>query len=483
MRDVSVEIARLCERCRDHVADSAKPGQPRYAEDLLRLLGWEQPLPFTPREAAAGLGALTYLLRAGGQTNIGAFFLPPGLLDPPSGTLARGLDFCPASRALVREARECAMHYVFITDFHRSLLYDPKSEELLLHADDPRGFNQAFAPALRRAQVERGGLEEVRRQPRSAVARDLREWCQRWIDTFVQDAGLPVETGCLLVDRLITIGFLFDHEILRRTKWRLEQRFLGLVGRAAAPKPEGVGQALVKLFHDMGLDWRMDLFACDPALDAALARDAFAAPLLREFGLLSRNKFHMATVLESFNHGEPSEKLRVRMVPDENDERDRYLARQSLDTIDEARIEIDLMEEGYRALFHWFDRVVGLYERLEREFDARTYRSLPQAQELDLLDWSRIDANRPGACGDKIAHACARGFGVYYSGPRQYRIARLLLTLHVIGRYHAARQPVERFPGFENVFLPRPRVLDSRHVMRASSTLPLSDDPLNYPMY
>jgi hypothetical protein len=483
MKDVSVEIARLCERCRDHVADSTKSGQPRYAEELLRLLDWEQPLPFTPREVAAAHGATTYLLRGGGQTNVGVFFLPPGLLDPPSSHLARGLDFCPVSRDLVREARECAMHYVLISDFHRSLLFDPKSEELLLHADDPRAFNESIAPVLRRAQVERGVLEEVRRQPRSAVARDLREWCQRWIDTFVQDAGLPVEAACLVLDRLITVGYLFDHEILRRTKWRLEQRFRDLVARASGPQRDGVGQALVKLFHDMGLDWRMDLFACDPALDAALARDGFSAPLLREFGLLSRNKFHLATILESFNHGEAAEKLRVRMVPDENDERDRYLARQSLESIDQARIEIDLMEEGYRALFHWFDRVVALYDRLENEFDARTYRSLPQAQELDLLDWSDIDATRPGACGDKLAYACEHGFGVYYSGPRQYRIARLLLTLHVIGRYHQFRQPVERFPSFAKVFLPRPKLLNSQYVMRASSTLPLSDDPLNYPMY
>lgn len=482
MKDTSVEITKLCESCRGHVADSSRANQQQYAEQLLRLLDWEMPIPFSPREAAVALSALPYLLRAGGQTCIGVYFLPPGLLDPPSSVVARGLDFCPVAKSLVEEAEACSMHYVLITDFHRSYFYEPKSQELLLHADDPRSFNQVLAPVLQRHQVERGALEEVRRQPRSSVARQLREWSQRWIDTFSQDLNLPVDSACLIIDRLLVIGFLFDHEILRRTKWRLQRRFLGLVERAFGRSTPG-SDTLVKLFHDMGLDWRMDLFECRQDVDRALEQEGLTSALLREFSLLARNKFNVATVLEGFNCGEPAEKLRVRMVPDDNEERDRYLSRQTLESIDTARIEIDLMEEGYRSIFHWFDRVVAFYERLESDFDARTYRSVPQAQELDLFSWGALDASRPSACGDKLAYACEHGFGIYYSGPRQLRIARLLLTMHLISRYDQTKQPIDRFPSLGAVFLQRPKVLTSQYVMRASSSIALNDDPLNYPMY
>lgn len=57
--------------------------------------------------------------------------------------------------------------------------------------------------------------------------------------------------------------------------------------------------------------------------------------------------------------------MRVRAVPDSNDERDHFLSRQTVSTVDSARIEIDLLEEGYRSIFHWFDKVVAVYERLE----------------------------------------------------------------------------------------------------------------------
>jgi len=225
----------------------------------------------------------------------------------------------------------------------------------------------------------------------------------------------------------------------------------------------------------MWCDWRIDLFEVIPELDQVLSQDAIAVPLLKEFALLSRSKFSIATILESFNVGDPAEKLRVRMVPDVNEEREHYLAKQSLDTIDSARIEIDLMEEGYRAVFHWFDMVVALYDRLSADFDAKTYRSAPVNGELDLFAWSQLDAGRPRACADKMAYACERGFGIYYSGPRQYRIGRLLLTLHLISRYDQSRQAVNTFPTLRNVMMKRPLVLQSERIMASRSAAHLVD--------
>lgn len=465
MREASLEIAKLCESWRDRLADSSRNEQPRYAEELLGLLGWELPIPFTPQGGIAALSAAPYLLRARGQTLVAAYFLMPGVLDPPSAVLDRGLDFCAATRVLVDETRALNVPFALATDMYRYYLYDTRTEELLLCADDPKSFNGEFADTLRRERMERGSLEEVRRQPRSTVARQLREWAQRWIEHMVSRARISEELACLMIDRLLVIRFLFDHDILRRTKWRLQQRFMDLVSQASEARPDGVGDALTRLFHDMWFDWKLDLFEAVPELDHALSNDAVAAPLLRECSLLARGKFQVDVILESFNYGDPSEKMRVRMVPDENEERDRYLHKQSLETIDEARIEIDLLEEGYRAIFHWFDKVAALYERLDADFDSRIQGGQPPVEGFDLFAWSEVNSQRPNACADSFAHACEQGFGIYHASPRQYRIARLLLTLHLIRRYDQTRRPVDALPSLKNVLMNRPRVLSSDRVM------------------
>jgi hypothetical protein len=465
MRQPTNEITALCESWRGKLSASATSEQVRFAERLLALLGWEQPIPFSPRAQSEALGAKPFLLRAGGQNTVVAYFVLPGTLEPPVAVLERGLDFCEATRLLVDEARALNMPFVFVSDFYRAYLYDARTDELLLYAGEPRQFDAEFSPVLGKEDMARGSLEELRRQPRSAVARRLREWCQYWIDKLGTLEHLPEEQGALVIDRLLVIRYLFDHDVLRRTRWQLQQRFGDLSAEASKGRAAGCGERLAKLFHDMWLDWRIDLFAPVPAIDAALS-DAVVAPMLREFGLLSRAKFSIATILESFNHGDPSEKMRVRMVPDENVERDSYLAKQSLATIDDARIEVDLMEEGYRAMFFWFDRVTALYERLEVDFDSQAERRAPEHTELDLFVWSEMEANRPEACGDILVHACERGFGVYYSSPRQYRIARLLLTLHLISRYDRSRRYVDRFPSLTNVMMKRPVVLSAERLMR-----------------
>jgi len=476
MRDSSQKITQLCESWWGRVADSTKVEQHRYGEELLGLLGWEQPIPFSPKEAATALSALPYLLRAGGQTTVAVYFVMPGTLERPSSVVERGLDFCEPTLALVTEAHTLNVQYVLICDLYRSYLYDVTADDLLLWADDPKIFTNEFQPVLSKTNLERGSLEELRRQPQSVVARQLREWCQHWIDALSSRGRIPEETASLALDRLLVVRYLFDHDILRRTKWRLEQRFAALVKQASGETPAGCGEELNKLFHDMWFDWKIDLFEPTPDLDRVLAADTVTGPLLREFALLSRGKFSIATILESFNHGDPAEKMRVRMVPDENEERDQYLSRQRLDTIDESRIEIDLIEEGYRAIFHWFDKVVALYERLEVDFNAKAYRQAPRGEELDLFAWSELDAHRPSACADKMAYACEHGFGIYYNSPHQHRIARLMLTLHLISRYSESRQAINHFPSLHNVLLKRPAMLPAERVMNVRPPMDAGDD-------
>lgn len=483
MRESKQDITQLCESWWEQLADATRIEQNRGAEELLRLLGWEQPVPFTPPEGASEIGAVPYVLRCGGQTAFTACFVLPGVLEVPSEVVGKGIDFCTATRTLVSELRTLGASHVLISDFYRSYFYDARSDELLLHADQPKVFSTEIVPILRRAEVERGSLGELRRQPRSVVARRMREWAERWTKTIAHRSAIAEEKAGIAIDRLFVIRYLFDRDILRRTRWRLQQRFAFLLDYAASESPDFTGRELVHLFHDMWFDWKMDIFEGIPELDHALRDDAVAVPMLREFALLSRSKFDLPTILESFNHGDPTEKLRVRMVPEDNEERDHYLAQQSLSTIDEARIEIDLSEEGYRAIFHWFAKVTDLYERLEKDFMRKHFRNrAKQEEDMDLFAWSAEDAHRPNACADHVAHACERGFGIYYTTPQQHRVARLLLTLHLIDLFDHGKSAVNVFPRTSSVLMKRPAVLPAQRLMNVRKHVEAAaDDYINYP--
>ena len=456
----SHEITKLCESWWGKVSDNTREDQLRFAEQLLSLLGWRHVTPVESKPVLAHLSALCYLLRPGSQT-VGAYFVMPGTLDPPGSLANRGLDFCDATRLLVNEASSSNVDYAFITDLYRSYLYDARSDELLMTADTPAEFKREMALLLRQADLERGALDEIRRQPRSHTARMLREWCHRWSERVASEAHASEEEAFLAIDRLLVLRYLFEHDILKRTGWRLRKRFSDLVGRAFSRDPRGCGRELMILFHDIWFDWKADLFAGAPALDAVLERDEIAAALLKESALHSRSKFAIASILESFNYGDAAEKQRVRMVPDSNEDRESYLAQQTPATIDEARIEIDLADEGYRAIFHWFDKLVALYDRLDIEFDAQEHRAAPDPEGIDLFAWSEIAAKRPRALSDKLQYGVEHGLVVYHSNARQYRTARLMLCLHLISRYYQTKQRFTQFPSTTETFKERPRVLDT----------------------
>lgn len=471
---------RLCETWWQQIADSPPTRMGRHAEELLRLLGWETPLPFSPQEIAAGLGARPYLLRANGKTALIVYVVPPGTIDAPSAVTERGLDFCPATRLLAEEAHCLNFDRALITDLYRAYLYDTRAGELLRVADDPRRFDDDIVQVIERERVERGALDELRGPTRSAAGRQLRTWCERWTRNIARHARMTEERASLALDRLIAVRFLFERDVLRRTRWRLEQRFAEIVDRAATPRAHGVGPALVSLFHDIWFDWRIDLFEHNPDLDRALEDDEIAVPMLREFALLADNKFSFDTILESFNFGDPSEKLRIRMVPDANEDREEYIGEQNVNTIDAARLEVDITEEGYRALSYWFDRVVALYDRVEddyrRMFYAAEKRQAAQAAANgadaadagapDLFGWAVEEGDRPRACADKFLHACSQGFGAFYFGHRQFRTARLVLTLHLIQRLHESGTVCNHLPSLRNILMPRPDLLTPARLMR-----------------
>lgn len=456
------DIKRLCESWWEDLADATRDEQQSFAERFLHILGWTPPP--APVATETGMGqptSFSYVLVEGPQKGLVAHFVTPGSLEAPGAMVERGLDYCESTRALASATMAMDVRYCFITDLYRSYLYDTKTDELLMYADTPTDFHCEFGDVLPKSNVLEGALEDARRQPRSYLARQLREWSLRWCDSISAEMRCSDGDPSRAIDRLFVFRFLVDHGMLKRSGWRLQDRYYALLSDIACGRTEGCGKRLNALFHDTWLDWKAEVFAAEPRLDAALQRDHVAVPLLREFGLLSRAKFDILTVLESFNYGEAAEKARVRMIPEDNEDRRAYLARRTVDTIDESRIEVDLSDEGYRAIFYWFDKLVATYERLDIQFDTQTLQEQNASEEMDLFAWSEINEARPDALSDRFRHAVERGLVVYYTSPRQFRTARLMLYLHLITQYGQAGVRFTEFPAVEAALHERPRVLES----------------------
>lgn len=458
---VSSGLQRFCETWWTRLSDSAKVEHHLFAGEFFDLLGWVGVKGLGSQGALIPEGTASYVMRVGAETAVAAHFVVPGVLAPPGSVVEKGLDFCETTRRLVDATRSVQVDYAFIFDLYRSYLYDAATEELLLYADTPAEFDQGLGPVLPRSEVERGSLEEIRRQPRSYVARQLREWCHRWCAALVGDFRASEEVATLIIDRVLVLRFLLDQEISTQPARQWSQRFAGLLASAGdGDDVQGTGKALTGLFRDLWQDWRADLFA-DEASDETLEKDAVAVPLLSELRLLSRAKFTIPTILESFNFGEAAEKARVRMIPEDDEEREVYLAKQTPATMGSAQIAIDLADEGYRAIFHWLDKLVELYARLERDHDAKHKRRTALTDDMDLFAWSELNARRPRALYDKLEHAVESGLVVYYTSSRQLRTARLMLYLHLISRCAQGKERLDRFPRVEAALQPRPGMLDS----------------------
>jgi len=468
------ELEKLCAHWWERLADSTKGQQHHFAERFLELLGWQEPTPIAVQALAPRLSTMAYILRGSGTDCIAACFVMPGALEPPTSVQERGVDFCETTRILVNAAQALRTRFAFITDMHRSFLYDAQTEEILLFADTPEAFRGEMEEVLQASAVHNGSLEQLRRQPRSYAARQLREWVQRWEQTIANQGRLPQETASLSLDRLIVLQYLVQHDILKRSGWRMQKRFGDLLARAMEGETNGTGRALTSLWHDVWMDWKAELFAPMPALDEVIARDEITGPLLREFAFQSRGKFAEMTVLEMFNHGDAAEKARVRTIPEPDEERMTTLAKQTVETIDECTVKIDLADEGYRSIFYWFDQLTAVYDRLEYAYDMQQQSQTPRTTDEDLFAWSERDAGRPGALGDKLQYAVEHGLVVYYGSPRQLRVATLILYLHIIHRYERAKVRFTRFPALEQALQERPKFLDSdrRSIFLGSEAMP-----------
>ena len=188
---------------------------------------------------------------------------------------------------------------------------------------------------------------------------------------------------------------------------------------------------------------------------------------------MAKSKFSQASILESFNFGEASEKARVRLVPEPSEERESWLGRLSVSHIGDSKMELDILEEGYRAIPHWFDRLLSAVTRIGREHDLSSMVSegavavpdFAESGELDLFSWSEesqgddMGARRTEV--DLIDVCLGRLFKVWAASERQHRTARIVLLLHVIELYEEGRFSFGVFPEMDGAIADRPALLES----------------------
>ncbi|MEX2015552.1 MAG: hypothetical protein WD873_02870 [Candidatus Hydrogenedentales bacterium] len=460
-RDPSAALLGLCVRWWDRAAHADGD---ETLNTLLGYLGWENAAS-CDRAAWPAASAMAALDIGGGASAV-LVLLPPGALEAPSALMERGLDFCQRTRAIVTAAAKQRVDLVVVTDLAAFYVYEVEAEEIILHADSPEWFMRDVAPEIAANALCDADNTELRRPPRSQSARQLRDWRNRWRKALNMAAGFEpeVEEGLadLALDRLIVLRVLPGLRSRDHSDRSLARRVSELACRAFRNEA-GCGSALTLLFHDLWFDWKSDLFAPIPELDAALEQDDLAVPLLREWALLSKSKFSLSTVLESFNYGDAVEKARVRLVPEVDEARLRYTARFRPDKAPEDRVIVDLADEGYRAVFFWFDK---LHEAAAR-YAEPAVRPLESAKpdpadgRPQLFEWEGLDAGPVADQMDPVRFAVERGLSIYYTSPRQSRTARLLLYLHVLETYRQAGAAFETFPHMESALQVRPKNYDN----------------------
>ncbi|MDK1021577.1 MAG: hypothetical protein QGD90_08070 [Candidatus Hydrogenedentes bacterium] len=442
--DQAIELIKLCEDwCKD-TTDAADRDLRGCFEKYLSLLGWEAPKSFE----SAFLDVSGFVEAPDGISLVVYFTVSDALL-PPSKLLGLGLDFCDSTRWRVEEAREHHFDYALITDLYRSYLYDVETDELLLSSDTPSIFLIEIYDEITKECVDEGSLREIRRNPRSTVAKQLRHWRSRWSTSIEQQAGGSDEIAATLIDRLFVLRFLAERELERKGGSGLHNRIRALGDQARSPAPGGTGKELERLFNGLFSARRMALYAPAPELKPILENDDLLAPMLGEFALISKVKFTIPALLESFNFGEAAEKARVRLVPGGDGRREDLIANQTLDAIDDFQLEIDVLEEGYRAIGFWLGKLTALYHRLAREAEA--------ADVPELGPGGRM----PRAIRDMHRHSVESGLRIFYNSPRQFRTARLMLYLYTIKAYSDSGEAFAHFPKVELAFKQRPVLLDS----------------------
>lgn len=465
---IEEKIIRLCDHWWTELSHSKSSSIRPHAEELLRIMEWERFESVYIEHAACGLVGL-----AKDNKRVVFYFTMPGELETPSVMLERGLDFCETTLMLVGEAQLQGMDYVIITDLNRTYVYDVSTDGPFLLADSPQLFVRDVLPYIHKDAAMDGGLDKARREPVSFIARQLRTWCERWTLELSREPFATEAIANAVMDRMLILRFLYDHPICDASNWSYKSRFTHLITSAYEENAIAAKRILLEFMHDLASMWNFDIFKLDFATESFIFKSNSIIPMLQEVALLAKTKFYPSTILESFNYGDASEKARVRLVPESNEDRETWLGQLSETTLGETRMEIDVLDEGYRAIGHWFDRLIATATRLSMSDKFRTdFREYmerrPQIEaggELDLFAWTESDGEDETTDAERhldlIAVCAERCLYLWTATERQRRTAELVIHLHLIDQYYRSGTEFGRFPDLTSSFGERPALLES----------------------
>ena len=465
---MSVEetIVRICDRWWGELSHSKTASMRGVSEEWLQCLGWTPEDPVYLDGAACG-----YVVATGTGQRLVFYFVMPGELETPSNVLEKGLDYCETTLLLVGEAQLENYDYIVVTDLNRTYVYDASTDELLLSSDSPQLFVEEVLESLLRDEVVQGALDELRRDPASYVARQLRTWCERWCVALSREPYGTESVANAIMDRMLVLRFLYDHSICETPGWSFKGQFTHVISSSYEDAPATAKRNLVRLMSDMQSVWRCDWFAPDESVTRIISKSPNIIAMVQELALMAKTKFSVATILESFNYGDASEKARVRIVPEPSEEREVWLGKLGVTGFGESRLEVDILDEGYRAIPYWFDRVMRSLHRVSVEHELTRFAEgcmietpvYGDSGEMDLFAWGSENEPTPsvgaGERIDLIALALSKLYYIWSATERQHRTAEIVLLLHVITLYESSGNPFGVFPKTDPAFGARSALL------------------------
>jgi hypothetical protein len=461
-------VVALCNRWWTEMSHSKTAVIRTVAEEWLGHLGWTPEEPVFLDGAACG-----YVVSSETGQRVVFYFTMPGELETPSTVVEKGLDYCETTLMLVGEAQLSKYDYIVITDLNRAYVYDSATDELLLSSDSPQLFVDDVMEFLVKDAVDAGVLDELRRDPASYVARQLRTWCERWTVILSREPYGDEAIADMIMDRMLVLRFLYDHSICETPGWSYKGQFTHVISSSYEDAPATAKQHLVQLMDDMQGVWKCDLFRHEESIVRIITKSQSVVTMIQELALMAKTKFTVSTILESFNYGDASEKARVRLVPEPSEERELWLGRLGTSRMGVTKLEVDVLEEGYRSISYWLDRVLESLRRIAVEKDLSTWAEeclvdapvFGESGEMDLFSWgseSASDVNAPNVGRvDLLCLALEKLFYVWTSTERQRRTSRIVLLLHLIESYESRGFPFGTFPELETAFGDRPSMLDA----------------------
>jgi hypothetical protein len=451
-------VLTLCDEWWSKKQSGADPGDCRTAgETFLRLLGWK-----TWETISSEVGDASFVVHGRRAHSTVAFHVIHKMkLELPSSLVERGMDYCDCTLMLAGEAQEDGYDFVVVTDFNRFYLYEVQSDELLVYADSPREFTTDMMEGVTKEVVDEIAFEDMHRNPKSLKARQLRRWCQDWFNKLAHREYNAERAADAILDRMVMLRFLYEHPICEMEDWSFREQFDDVASLAFEGPAEDVGEALLNVMGELNRRWGMSFFARDEQVERILLDAQVAVPLIRELALHGQAKFESSTILESFNYGDASEKARVRLVPEHSEERESLIRRLCDEVLEAGKLEVDVLDEGYRIIVHWVDRLLERYRDMGTDFSAHAGAALGLGDGNDLLQWSQVENGNGPKDDGVLQFAVKNGFRIWYDSERQYRTARVIMYMYLIEWYQQHSLPCAQFPDVGAMLDKRPAMLES----------------------